>query len=87
MRWHCHQGRDEFRITGPDGIIDMTPLNSGSLTFPAGRESLPPHANLHYPFIENFVSAVVDRAELQASGESSIRTDWVTAQVMAQRTI
>jgi dienelactone hydrolase len=84
VRWHRHQGRGEFRITGPDSIIATTSLNSGSLTFPDGRASLPPHANLHYPCIENFVSAVADGAELLASGESSIRTDWVTPSLGAR---
>ncbi len=82
VRWHCRESRDEFRITGTEGVIDLTPLNGGSLTFPGGREDIPPHPNLHYPCVENFVSAVLDGAGLLA-GESSIWTDWVTAQIMA----
>ena len=46
----------------------------------AGSENLPPHANLHYPMIENFVDAVLGKAPLLASGESSYWTDWVTEQ-------
>ena len=46
-------------------------------------EDLPTHPNLHYPCLENFVSAVLDGGRLYASGESSIWTDWVTEQVMA----
>ena len=45
--------------------------------------SLPAHANVHYPCVENFVAAVLDGAPLEASGESSIWTDWVTEQARA----
>ena len=55
----------------------MSPLNGPELTYPGGRESLPPHANLHYPMIENFVDAVLGKASLLAGGESSFWTDWV----------
>ena len=45
-------------------------------------ELLPPHANLHYPCVENFVDRVLEGKRLLATGESSIWTDWVTEQVM-----
>ncbi|MBI3679717.1 MAG: Gfo/Idh/MocA family oxidoreductase [Acidobacteria bacterium] len=78
VRWHCRQGRDEFRITGTGGVMDLTPLNGPFLKHGDVVERLPPHDNLHYPCVENFVSAVLDGAPLLASGESSIWTDWVT---------
>lgn len=78
VRWHSKVNRDECRIRGTDGEIEMSPLNGPDLTFPGGRESLPPHANLHYPMIENFVDAVVADKPLLASGASSFLTDWVT---------
>jgi len=83
VRWNSHVRRDELRIIGSEGEMDLTPLNSPSLVFPGGREDLPPHANFHYPCIENFVAAVVDGAPLLASGESSLWTDWVTEQAVA----
>jgi hypothetical protein len=61
--------------------MDLAPLNGPELVYPGGRETLLPHANLHYPMVENFVDAVLGKAELVASGASSIWTDWVTGQV------
>lgn len=78
VRWHSRVNRDECRIRGTAGEIEMSPLNGPALTYPGGREDLPPHENLHYPIIENFVDAVEGRAPLLASGASSFWTDWVT---------
>ncbi len=83
VRWHSRVPRDEFRIIGVDGEMSLTPLSAPRLSYPGGSEELPAHANLHYPCVENFVSAVVDGAHLFASGESSLWTDWVTGQVLA----
>jgi 1,5-anhydro-D-fructose reductase (1,5-anhydro-D-mannitol-forming) len=80
VRWHSRVVRDECRIIGTTGEIDMTPLNGPLLRHPGGEENLPAHANLHYPCVENFVSAVLDGAHLYSSGASSIWTDWVTEQ-------
>src|SRR5581483_415011 len=81
VRWHSRVMRDECRIVGTDGEMDLTPLNGPRLAFPGGEENLPAHANLHYPCVENFVSAVLDGAHLYASGDSSIWTDWVTERI------
>jgi len=78
VRWHSKVSRDECRIRGTEGEIEMSPLNGADLIYPVGRESLAPHANLHYPMIENFVGAVLDGKPLLASGASSFWTDWVT---------
>ena len=78
VRWHSKISRDECRIRGTDGEIEMSPLNGPELIHPGGRENLPAHANLHYPMIENFVDAVEGKAPLLASGASSYWTDWVT---------
>lgn len=77
VRWHSKVKRDECRIRGTDGEIELSPLNGPDLIYPGGRESIPPHANLHYPMIENFVDAVLGKAPLLASGASSFWTDWV----------
>jgi len=79
VRWHSRVWRDECRIIGTEGELDLTPLNGPELRKPGGAEHLPPHANLHYPCVENFVSAVLDGEHLYASGESSIWTDWETS--------
>jgi len=78
VRWHSKISRDECRIRGIEGEMELTPLNGPELIYPGGRENLPPHANLHYPMVENFVDAVLGKASLLASGASSFWTDWVT---------
>jgi predicted dehydrogenase len=83
VRWHSHIARDECRIAGTDGEIEMSPLTGPALVSPAGTESLPAHANLHYPLIENFVSAVVAGTPLEATGATSLWTDWVTERAKA----
>lgn len=82
VRWHSNIIRDECRIRGTDGEIEMSPLNGPKLVWPAGREDLPAHPNLHYPMIENFVDAVEGQKELQASGATSYWTDWVTGRAV-----
>jgi predicted dehydrogenase len=83
VRWNSHVKKDECRIIGRDGEMDLTPLSGPELVYPGGREDLPPHPNLHFPCIENYVAAVLDGAPLLASGESSLWTDWVTEQAVA----
>jgi predicted dehydrogenase len=85
VRWHSRIVRDECRIIGTDGELDLTPLNGPELRHPGGEQHLPVHANLHYPCVENFTGAVLDGTHLHASGESSIWTDWVTVQCRAAR--
>jgi hypothetical protein len=82
--------RDECRIRGTDGEMELSPLNGPDLVCtsarePGGRESLPPHSNLHYPMLENFVDAVEGKALLLASGTSSFWTDWVTERACERR--
>ncbi len=78
VRWHSQIIRDECRIRGTDGEMEMSPLNGPDLMYPGARETLPADANLHFPMIENFVDAVEGKADLLASGASSFWTDWVT---------
>jgi 1,5-anhydro-D-fructose reductase (1,5-anhydro-D-mannitol-forming) len=80
VRWHSKVSRDECRIRGTDGEMELSPLNGPELIYPGARENLPPHANLHYPMLENFVDAVEGKSSLLASGASSYWTDWVTEQ-------
>jgi 1,5-anhydro-D-fructose reductase (1,5-anhydro-D-mannitol-forming) len=78
VRWHSKIPRDECRIRGTEGEIEMSPLNGPDLTYPGGHENLPPHPNLHFPLIENFVDAVEGKAPLAAGGADAYLTDWVT---------
>jgi predicted dehydrogenase len=81
VRWHSRLSRDECRIRGTDGEIELSPLNGPDLIYPGGRESLPPDVNLHYPIVENFVDAVLEKGAPLASGASSYWTDWVIGEV------
>jgi 1,5-anhydro-D-fructose reductase (1,5-anhydro-D-mannitol-forming) len=82
VRWHSRIQRDEFRIIGTEGEMDLTPLNGPGLVYPGGQENLPTHANVHYPCVKNFVHAVLDGAPLLSSGGTALWTDWVTAQAV-----
>ncbi len=84
VRWHSRLTRDEFRIRGTEGEIDLSPLNGDSLVFPGGRESIAAPANLHYPCVHDFVCAVLDGTTPRSSASSAMLTDWVTQQVMEQ---
>jgi 1,5-anhydro-D-fructose reductase (1,5-anhydro-D-mannitol-forming) len=78
VRWHSKVVRDECRIRGTDGEMELSPLNGPDLVCPGARENLPTHANLHYPMLENFVEAVEGKTPLLSSGASAFWTDWVT---------
>ncbi len=82
VRWHSKVTRDQFRIIGTDGEINLDPLSGPELVYSGRRELLPPHDNIHFPCIQNFVSAVLDGAPLVSSGESAIWTDWITAKAL-----
>ena len=81
VRWHSRVERDECRIVGTEGSIEMTPLNSGRLITPSGEEMAPPHANLHYPAVANFVAAALDGAALMCPGSEAVETDRVTGEI------
>jgi predicted dehydrogenase len=85
VRWHSRVARDEFRIRGTKGEINLTPLNDAPLVSPAGVEQIPAPANLHYPCIQDFVAAVLDGTPMGSSGATALLTDWVTAEVCRQR--
>jgi 1,5-anhydro-D-fructose reductase (1,5-anhydro-D-mannitol-forming) len=85
VRWNSRVSRDEFRVVGVEGELVLTPLNGPALKLTksgSSEESLPPHANVHYPAIENFANAVLDGGSLACPIDEAIWTDWVTEQVM-----
>jgi 1,5-anhydro-D-fructose reductase (1,5-anhydro-D-mannitol-forming) len=83
VRWNSRVARDELRIVGTNGEMELTPLNGPDIVYPGGREQLPPHPNLHFPCIQNFVNGVLDGAPLLSSGSTALWTDWVIEQAMA----
>ena len=82
VRWHSHVDRDEFRIIGTNGELELSPLNGPALVSPQGREEIPNHANIHFACVENFVEAVLDGKPLLSSGRTALWTDWVTEQAV-----
>ncbi|HYW43537.1 MAG TPA: Gfo/Idh/MocA family oxidoreductase [Bryobacteraceae bacterium] len=80
VRWHSRVARDEFRIRGTEGEIDLSPLNSPLLVHPQGTEAIACHANLHYPSIEDFVSAVRDGRDPVSTGATALPAEWVMEQ-------
>ncbi len=84
VRWHSRVARDEFRIRGTEGEMDLTPLNSPALVYPGGAEEVPAAANLHYPCIEDFACAVLENRAPRSSGVTALETEWVMGQVQAK---
>jgi predicted dehydrogenase len=82
VRWTSRIVRDQFRIVGTEGELDLTPLNGPTMKIVTRdgtrEETLPAHRNVHYPLIENFVQAILDGTPLASPGEGAILTDWVT---------
>src|SRR5260370_33069864 len=42
VRWHSKIERDQFRVIGTDGEINLDPLSRAELVHPGGRAHLPP---------------------------------------------
>jgi len=87
VRWNSRISRDEFRIVGAQGEIDLSPLNGPALVWPGGCEQLPSHQNLHFPCVENFVDAVLDGEVLLSSGASAHLTDGITEKAITSARI
>ena len=81
VRWNSRVVRDEFRVIGTEGEMELTPLNGPELRYGDKVELLPPHANLHYPLMENFVAAVRDGSPVVCPGAEAVWVDWVTERV------
>lgn len=84
VRWHSTVARDEFRIRGTHGELELSPLNDAPLITPTGAESVPAPQNLHLPCVEDFVTSVLTRTAYRCNINEAIWTDWVTEQVMRQ---
>ncbi len=91
VRWNSRIDRDQFRILGVEGEISLDPMNGPQLRLVnrngSRAELLPPHANLHYPVVQNFVDAVLagDPTSLACPGEQGLWTDQVIEQVVRAR--
>jgi predicted dehydrogenase len=83
VRWHSRVPRDEFRIRGTEGEMDLTPLNGPELVYPGGVEHIPAPANLHFPCIDDFTNAVLDGRDPVSSGATALFAEWVMDQAAA----
>jgi 1,5-anhydro-D-fructose reductase (1,5-anhydro-D-mannitol-forming) len=84
VRWNSHIARDDFRIFGTDGDIDITPLNDGCIRCAGKQESLPNDSNFHRPLLRHFADVLEDGAALICSGEEAILTDRIIAEAYAK---
>jgi predicted dehydrogenase len=84
VRWNSRVARDQFRVIGSEGELGLDPLNGPELRVGGHVEMLPPHANLHYPLVLNFVDAIVSNspAAITCSGEQGRWVDWTIEQVV-----
>ena len=89
VRWNSRVTRDQFRIIGVEGEIVLDPLNGPQLRVTTGGmsrdESLAPHANLHFPAIENFVDAILSASTttLACPADQAQWVDCVIGQVVS----
>ena len=81
VRWNSRIKRDQFRILGTEGEINLDPLSGPELRIANHTEFLPTHANIHYPLIENFADALQTGAPLACPAPQASWTDWVIQQI------
>ncbi len=81
VRWHSRVVRDEFRVRGTEGEIDLSPLNGPELVHPGGVERIAAAENVHYPCVEDFVNAILRGILPRSYGESALAAEWVMEQV------
>jgi predicted dehydrogenase len=93
LRWNSHAARDQFRVVGTEGEIVLDPLNGPELLVKTStgirEESLPPHANLHFPAVANFVDSILagSASVLACTAEQAAWTDWVIEQAARVQTV
>jgi 1,5-anhydro-D-fructose reductase (1,5-anhydro-D-mannitol-forming) len=85
VRWNSRIVRDQFRIVGTDGELNLDPLNEPGMRIinasGSREESWPTHPNVHYPIVHDFANAVLDGTALACPGNEAIQVDWVTERV------
>jgi predicted dehydrogenase len=95
VRWNSRIARDQFRVIGTAGEMVLDPLNGPELRIKTSTgsgtedrvEMLPPHANLHYPAVANFVDGILagSASMLACTAEEAAWTDWVIEQAALPR--
>lgn len=83
----ARDSQDSLDLFGSEGSIRVPVLNEGTLRIrTAGGERIeqhPPHANLHQPLVEDFISAVLDGREPEVDGAAGRAVQRVLADIYA----
>ncbi len=88
VRWNSRVHRDQFRILGVEGEINLDPLNGPELRVMIGAgvqvETLPAQENVHFPLVQNFVGAVAASsvASLACPAEQGQWVDWAIEKIV-----
>ena len=85
----AREPQDTLTIFGTEGSIHVESLNAGVMRVRRGShetvESLPPHANLHQPLIEDFTVAVLAKRTPTVTGEIGRAVAVVEERIYAAR--
>ena len=85
----AREPQDTLTIFGTGGSIHVESLNAGTIRVRRGShedvESLPPHANLHQPLIEEFTASVMAKRVPAVPGEIGRAVAMVEEQIYAVR--
>lgn len=82
VRWNSRIKRDQFRVIGTEGELNLDPLSGPELRYADREEIWPTLENVHAPCIDNFVAAVLDGSPLACPGDEAVLTDWVTTKAL-----
>jgi predicted dehydrogenase len=88
VRWNSQVPRDQFRVIGTDGELNLDPLDGPTLLVNGREEILPAEANVHLPLLRNFVDSIEQKAPeaLVCSAEEALWVDWTIEQVVLSQT-
>lgn len=79
------EAQDTLSIFGSQGSVHVPALNDGRVTVRLGKESRdeshPPHANLHFPLIEDFVQAIIGNREPAVDGHLGREVGRIEAEI------
>ena len=82
VRWNSRIKRDQLRVIGTEGELNLDPLSGPELRYAEREESWPTHSNVHAPCIDDFVAAVLDGTPLACPGDEAMATDWVISKAL-----
>ena len=79
FNWNSKTWSHEFEIVGTEAKVKWHPYDSGSVVTTVGRDireiDAPNHENVHYPLIEDFVSAVEEDRDPAITAAEAAKTN------------